>query len=58
VVTAEPLGAETHITVDWDGHPVRLRAPGFLSLSAGDRLRIRVPQASLHLFNQETGRAL
>lgn len=58
LVSLEPLGAETHLTVKWDAHAVRLRAPGFVDIAPGKTVTVVVRPERVRIFDGESGRAL
>ena len=53
VSAVEPLGAETHVTVDLGPSRVRLRVPGFDAPARGARVGLAVARDRLHAFDAE-----
>lgn len=51
VTLAEPLGAETHLTIEVAGGTVVARSPGFDGPKRGDRIGLEVPSRWLHFFD-------
>ena len=51
VSLVEPLGAETHVTVQVGAERIVARSPGFDAPAVGDRVHVAVPTEKLHLFD-------
>ncbi|WP_316861004.1 ABC transporter ATP-binding protein [uncultured Cohaesibacter sp.] len=58
VELCEPMGAETHIVLDFHGTPVRLRANGLVKLQPGELQSITWDLSCAHLFSIDDGRHL
>ena len=58
VSVAEPLGAETLVYVDVDGHEIIASASGRTPPEAGDHIRLDLDVENLHLFDASSGQAL
>jgi multiple sugar transport system ATP-binding protein len=58
VLTAEPLGAETHLFVDVGGSILRAKAPGFDAAPRGSSITLFVEPKHLHFFDAESGARL
>ncbi|HVY45339.1 MAG TPA: ABC transporter ATP-binding protein, partial [Minicystis sp.] len=58
VVATEPLGAETHLTVDAGGVTVRAKAPGFEAPPRGSSVVLHVDPSDLLLFDADSGARL
>jgi multiple sugar transport system ATP-binding protein len=57
IVAVEPLGAETHLVVRADGVELRARAQGFDARARGDKVKIAIDGARVHLFDAGEGGA-
>jgi multiple sugar transport system ATP-binding protein len=51
IVAVEPLGAETHLVVRADGVELRARSIGFDAHTRGDKVKVRIDEARVHLFD-------
>ncbi|MGR3435977.1 MAG: ABC transporter ATP-binding protein, partial [Shimia sp.] len=58
ITVAEPLGAETLVYVDVNGHEIIATAPGRTPPKAGDAIALGIEPANLHLFDPASGDAL
>jgi multiple sugar transport system ATP-binding protein len=58
LVAAEPLGAETILTLDADGTPLRARSHGFDAPARGEVVPLHLAPSAVLWFDTETGRAL
>jgi ABC-type sugar transport system ATPase subunit len=54
----EPLGSETLVTLDLDGHALHARVPPRTVRAAGELVRLAVDPAELHLFTRDGGTRL
>jgi len=55
VVVAEPLGAETHLTVESGGVRLRARVEGFMTPARGEPVRLSIAPSRLLYFDGATG---
>ncbi len=55
LLAVEPLGAETHLTVDLDGTRLRVRVEGFSPRKVDELVGVNLSAARLHLFDRTTG---
>jgi len=58
VTAVEPLGAESHLELDFDGHPLRTRVPGFSAPEPGERVTFEFDQGAVRWFDRDSGRSL
>jgi ABC-type sugar transport system ATPase subunit len=58
VKVIEPLGNASDVTVDLGSALFRVRTPGFASVEVGSSVRINPARATLHVFDQDTGRRI
>ncbi|MCS6902011.1 MAG: ABC transporter ATP-binding protein [Myxococcales bacterium] len=58
VLAAEPLGAETHLTVLVGEERIRARLPGFVAYQPREQVTVTLAGAPLHLFDHTTGARL
>ena len=58
VLAAEPLGAETHLTVLVGEERIRARLPGFVAYRPGEQITLSLMDAPLHLFDHASGARL
>ncbi len=58
LVAAEPLGAETILTLDADGARLRVRSHGFNAPARGETVPVHLAASALLWFDGETGLAL
>ena len=56
--TVEPLGAETLVSIDVGGADLLARLPPRSIRRAGERVRLGIDPARIHLFNHATGKRL
>ncbi len=54
----EPLGAETLVTIELDGHALHARVPPRSVRAAGETVRLAVAPDTLHLFDAQSGARL
>ncbi|MEP7122793.1 MAG: ABC transporter ATP-binding protein [Byssovorax sp.] len=55
VVSVEPLGAETHVLLDAEGTPIRVKTAGFAAPSRGERVRVHLAPEAILWFDGATG---
>jgi len=55
---AELMGAETYLYLAYDGNNVVARVPAHAKAKAGDKVKIAIDCAKLHIFDAETKIAL
>ncbi|QDY70663.1 ABC transporter ATP-binding protein [Qingshengfaniella alkalisoli] len=58
ITVTEPLGAESLLYVDVDGHEVIASGPGRHAPEAGARIQLSARSENLHLFDTGTGEAI
>jgi multiple sugar transport system ATP-binding protein len=58
VLAAEPLGAETHLTVLVGEERIQARLPGFVAHRPGEQVTLNLTGAPLHLFDHTSGARL
>ena len=54
VDVVEPLGHATLLTVDLEGHPIKVQVPSSVRVSPDERIRLRFEPESLRFFDPET----
>jgi multiple sugar transport system ATP-binding protein len=58
VTAVEPLGAESHLELDFDGHSLRTRVTGFSAPERGARVTFEFDHGDVRWFDRDTGRSL
>jgi multiple sugar transport system ATP-binding protein len=54
----EPMGSDLLAWTRLAGRPLSIRLPAETRIATGDRLRVRLPQHRLNLFDAATGNRL
>ncbi|ADJ14893.1 ABC transporter ATP-binding protein [Halalkalicoccus jeotgali] len=58
VTVVEPKGNENNVYLDMNGIDLIAAVPGLRSIETGSTVRIRIPEAAIHLFDRTNGTAL
>jgi multiple sugar transport system ATP-binding protein len=58
VTAVEPLGAESHLELDFEGHPLRTRFPGFATPAPGETVTFEFDHGDVRWFDRDSGRSL
>jgi multiple sugar transport system ATP-binding protein len=58
VTAVEPLGAESHLELDFEGHSLRTRVHGFSAPEPGASVAFEFDLGDVHWFDRDSGRSL
>ncbi len=58
VLAVEPLGAESHVELEFEGRPLRTRVAGFAAPARDSEVEFAFDRADVRWFARDTGRAL
>ena len=58
VTAVEPLGAESHLELDFEGYALRTRIPGFAAPEPGQNVTFEFDHGDLRWFDRDSGRSL
>jgi multiple sugar transport system ATP-binding protein len=58
VIQVEPTGSQTHLLVDFAGHPLVAVLEGMVPLAPDDRITLAPAPAQVHLFAADSGEAI